>query len=110
MPRPPSGVDSLIHHRIQLINFIGGIMSNTDTSANAKPVQKYRDGALEVAIWRRDGEKGPFYTVSMSRSYKQGEHWKQSDSYAADDLLPLAKLLDQAHSWIKSNPPKQQAA
>lgn len=46
----------------------------------------------------------------MSRSYKQGEEWKQSDSFGADDLLLLAKLLDQAHSWIISQPAKQQAA
>ena len=43
---------------------------------------------------------GPGYSVTMSRSYKQGEEWKQADSYGADDLLLLAKLLDQAHTWI----------
>ena len=46
----------------------------------------------------------------MSRSYKQGEEWKQADTFATDDLLLLAKLLDQAHSWIIAQPTKQQAA
>jgi hypothetical protein len=69
-------------------------------SNNEKPVHKIRSQAIEVAIWQRDGEKGPFYSVSISRSYKQGEEWKQTDSYGADDLLLLAKLLDQAHSWM----------
>ncbi len=31
--------------------------------------------------------------------------WKQADSYGADDLLLLAKLLDQAHSLIICQPP-----
>jgi hypothetical protein len=81
-------------------------------SNNEKPAHKIRAGALEVAIWRRDGEKGAFYNVSMSRSYKQGEEWKQSDSYGADDLLLLAKLLDMAHTWVmnQQQQSKQQAA
>jgi hypothetical protein len=77
-----------------------------------KPVQKLRDGAIEVAIWRNDGEKGPFYTVTHRRSYKVGEEWKDSDSYGTDDLLHLAKLFDLAHSWIlaQQQHTKQQAA
>jgi hypothetical protein len=79
-------------------------------SSTTKPVHKIRAGALEVAIWLKEGEKGPFYNVTMSRSYKHGEEWKQSDSYSGDDLLLLAKLIDQAHSWIIANPARQQQA
>ena len=79
-------------------------------TANVKPVHKIRAGALEVAIWQREGKNGPFYSVTMSRSYKQGEEWKQADSYDGEDLLLLAKLIDQAHTWIISHPVKSQAA
>lgn len=79
-------------------------------TSKEKPAHKIRAGAIEVAVWQNSGEKGPWYSVTMSRSYKQGEEWKQTDSYGADDLLLLAKLLDQAHSWIISQPTKQQAA
>ena len=65
-----------------------------------KPVHKIRSGALEVAIWKNEGEKGAWYSATPSRSYKQGEEWKQSDSFGFDDLLTVAKLLDTAHSWI----------
>jgi hypothetical protein len=34
------------------------------------------------------------------RSYKQGDQWKETDRFDCDDPLPLAKLLDQAHTWI----------
>jgi hypothetical protein len=67
-----------------------------------KPVHTIRDGGIEVAIWKNDGDKGPRFSVTHRRSYKQGEEWKESDSYGADDLLPLAKLLDLAHTWILS--------
>jgi hypothetical protein len=72
----------------------------------AKPAHKLRSGALTVTIWKNDGDKGPWYSVTPSRSFKQGDDWKESDSYGYDDLLPLAKLIDQAHSWIQD---KQQA-
>lgn len=75
-----------------------------------KPAHKIRAGSIEVAIWRNEGEKGPFHSVTMSRSYKKGEEWRQADSFHGDDLLLLAKLLDQAHSWIISQPSKKQAA
>jgi hypothetical protein len=69
-------------------------------SDKAKAAHRIRNRALAVTVWRNDGEKGPWYSVTPSRSFKQGEQWKESDSFGEDDLLPLAKLLDEAHSWI----------
>jgi hypothetical protein len=69
-------------------------------SDNAKPAHKIRNRALSVTIWKNESEKGPWYSVTPSRIYKQGDQWKESDSFGVDDLLPLAKLLDQAHTWI----------
>jgi hypothetical protein len=67
----------------------------------SKPAHKIRDGVLQVTIWRNQGEKGNWYSVVPARSYKQGEEtWKQTDSLRLDDLLPMAKLFDQAHTWI----------
>jgi hypothetical protein len=76
-------------------------MSDKATSDKAKkPAHKLRDGAIEVAVWRNEGEKGPWYSVTASRSYKQDDQWKQTESFGQDDLLALAKLLDLAHTWI----------
>jgi hypothetical protein len=86
-------------------------MSNKETSN--KPAHRVRAGAIEVAVWRNESEKaGVWYSVTMARSYKQGDEWKQTDSFGQDDLLILAKLLDMAHTWIISQPQqaKQQAA
>jgi hypothetical protein len=70
------------------------------TEKARKPAEKFRDGAIEVAVWRNESDKGPWFSVTTSRSYKQGEEWKQSDNFGKDDILPLCKLLDQAHSWM----------
>ena len=67
----------------------------------SQPAQKIRIGVLQVTIWRNHGERGNWYSVIPSRSYKQGDDaWKETDSLNADDLLPMAKLLDLAHTWI----------
>jgi hypothetical protein len=67
----------------------------------SSPAHKLRIGVLQVTIWRNTSEKGTWYSVQPSRSYKQGdETWKETDSLGFDDLLTMAKLLDQAHSWI----------
>jgi len=67
----------------------------------SKPAHKTRSGALQVTIWRNHGEKGNWYSVIPSRSYKASDDaWKESDSLNYDDLLTMAKLLDLAHTWI----------
>jgi hypothetical protein len=67
----------------------------------SQPAHKLRLGVLQVTIWRNHSEKGNWYSVIPSRSYKQGDDaWKETDSLGFDDLLTMAKLLDQAHTWI----------
>jgi hypothetical protein len=55
-----------------------------------------------VTIWRNKADDGrTWYSVVPSRGYKAGDDaWKETDSLNADDLLPMAKLLSDADSWI----------
>jgi hypothetical protein len=89
-------------------------MPKSETApAKTKPVHKIRDGAIDISIWKNEGDKGVWYSVTARRSYKKDDQWKDADSYGQDDLLVLAKLLDLAHTWILSQQqqqPKQQAA
>jgi hypothetical protein len=75
---------------------------NTATEkSKAPPAHKIRRGALEVTIWRRTNDSGTWYNAVPSRDYKQGDDtWKETHSLNQDDLLPMAKLLDLADSWI----------
>ena len=67
----------------------------------SQPAHKIRRGVLQVTIWRHTGDNGNWYSVVPSRGYKQGDDsWKETDSLTADDLLPMAKLLDLADTWI----------
>jgi hypothetical protein len=66
----------------------------------SQPAHKFRDGVLQVTIWRNPTEKGNWYSVIPSRSYKKGDDWKETESLGFDDLLSMSKLLSQAHTWI----------
>jgi hypothetical protein len=85
-------------------------MSNKTQSGEAKkPVHKIRSGGIEISIWKHEGANGVWYSITLRRSYKQAEAWKESDSYAEDDLLRLAKLIDEADTWIVSQRQQQRA-
>jgi hypothetical protein len=67
----------------------------------SQPAHKIRISNLSVTIWRNSSDKGVWYSVNPSRSYKKGdETWKETDSLGMDDLLPMAELLRQAFAWI----------
>jgi len=70
-----------------------------------QPVHKITFGLIHVAIWKNEGSKGTFYNVTVTRSYKDGEEWKESQSYGRDDLPLVSKALDQAHTWIFQEAP-----
>jgi hypothetical protein len=76
----------------------------SDKAAN-RPVHTIRYGALRAAIWKREVDLGnnsrPMYSVTFTRSYKDGDDWKDSSSFGFDDLLTLAKMADEAHSFIR---------
>lgn len=66
-----------------------------------KPTHEIRFGAIKAAIWRNKTESGDTrFSVRVCRVYKDGDSWKSSQSYSRDDLLLLAKVADQVHSWI----------
>ena len=78
-----------------------GKMNNATTQ---KPVQVIRYGSLKAAVWKNIVDAGnssrPMYNVTFSRSYKDVEQWRDSQSFGVDDLLVVAKLANDAHSWI----------
>ena len=64
------------------------------------PVQTIRNRRIKAAIWENKGPKGVFYTVTISRSFKQGDQWRDSHSFSHNELLIVAKLMYDAHSAV----------
>lgn len=70
------------------------------TSNQNKPAFTFRDGALKVTGWANFGENGTFYSVEPSRTYKQGEVFKDSHSLSGTEPIQMARLLHLAYTRI----------
>jgi len=68
--------------------------------AKTKPASEVRFGNIRAAIWRNEGESGPWYNVTIERAYRDGAEFRYSPSFGRDDLLTLAKVADQAHTEV----------
>ena len=64
------------------------------------PVCELRMGLVKASIWENNTKQGTNYVVTVIRLFKNSTEWKESTRFYRDDLLVMAKLLDQAHSWI----------
>ena len=69
-------------------------------ASNPGPVHEIRHRNVRATIWKNDTAKGPMYNVTLSRMYRDGDLWKDSQSFGYDDLMNLAKLLFDAHTHI----------
>jgi len=68
-----------------------------------KPVHEVRLGRIKAAIWENETQTGIRHNVTLQRIYRDGEQWKTSDSFGREDLPLVAKVADQAHTWIFQN-------
>ena len=65
-----------------------------------QPTHEIRLGSIRATIWENQTTNGTRFNVTVSRLYKDGDEWKQTDSFGRDDLQLLAKVIDLAHTWI----------
>lgn len=75
-------------------------MTKQKSTQEKKPVHEIRLGTIKAAIWENETTNGTRHNVTITRLYKDGDEWKRSESFGRDDLPLLAKVADQAHSWI----------
>lgn len=67
-----------------------------------KPVQTFREGAIGVSVWKRDGNEGPFFKFTVSRSYKKNEDEAgYSQSFREYNHDALVKVISQAAAFIR---------
>ena len=76
------------------------------TETSNAPVHTIRVNGIRASIWKNETDKGPRYNTTFERSYRDGEEWKNSDSYGREDLLVLSYVAKEAFRWIVSQPTK----
>ena len=75
---------------------------NKNAAAGPKlPVKTFRFGRIKAAVWENETDKQTFYNVTFARTYMDdARNYHDTDSFGRDDLPLVAKLADQAHTFI----------
>ena len=72
---------------------------NATASPNS-PVKTFRLGRVKAAVWENEGDH-KIYSVTFARTYMdEANKYHDTDSVGRDDLPLVAKLADQAHTFI----------
>lgn len=76
-------------------------VNNEECVMAQKPVKKIQLGSIRATIWENKNDKGTsWFNVSVTRSYKDGDEFKDSTSFGVNDLPMASKAMDFALSWI----------
>jgi|SRR5580704_14355207 hypothetical protein len=76
--------------------------SEGETTRGARPVATFKQGGVEVSVWRNPTDKGDMYNTTIRNSYKDDKsgEWKETTSFSPADLAVLAQLSGQAFQEI----------
>lgn len=67
-----------------------------------EPATRIRYGRIEVTVWKNEGKERPFYSTTLSRSYKAEDGtWKQTSSLSGSELLVASQALREAYKAIQ---------
>ena len=71
----------------------------------SKPEKRLRCGPISASIWAQsktvNGEMVKFYSITIDRAFKDGEEWKHTNSFAAEDLPKVAMLASEAYRYLR---------
>ncbi len=72
------------------------------TDTKQSPEKKIQVGGVQIAIWKNDGETGPYFKAgSPELRYRDADgNWHTGRSYSQRDLINLVKAAMLAHSEI----------
>ena len=72
----------------------------------SKPVQTFRAGAVQVAIFtsefQKDGKTQTMFNATVTRSYKKGDTWEHTSSFGRDDIPKVIYVLNKAYDYVMS--------
>ena len=70
-------------------------------ATNNKPANTLRCGNIKATIWQNVSEKGPFFSTTFSRPFKdQSGAWRNGASSWLNDLEALLTVAREAKEWM----------
>lgn len=76
-------------------------MEQTPQTSTQKPEAEVKSGAIVGTIWKNEGSKGPFYTITVIRFYKdRDDKWKRTKTLRPKDMPDVIALASQVTAKI----------
>lgn len=73
-------------------------------ATNNKPANTLRCGNIKAMIWENTSEKGPFFSTTFSRPFKdQSGAWRNGTSFGLNDLEALVTVAREDKEWIAAH-------
>ena len=73
-------------------------------ATNNKPANQLRCGNIKATIWENTSEKGPFFSTTFSRPFKdQSGAWRNGTSFGLSDLEALVTVAREAKEWMAAH-------
>ena len=73
----------------------------------SKPQKRFKCGPISASIWAEgkvvEGEMVKFHSINIDKAYKDGDDWKHTNSFAAEDLPKIALVANEAYKYIRLN-------
>ena len=70
-------------------------------SEKKMPVFRQKVSTVEASVWENEGKEGSFFSVSMQRSYKDGEEWKTTQTLRINDIPAMIVALKKCYEYTK---------
>ncbi len=73
-----------------------------------KPVQKFKDGAVTMALYENQHENRVWHNITIGKLYKDDQgRWQESRNFNEHDLLKLQNMIPQAYAHIQHRQQQQ---
>ena len=71
----------------------------------SRPEKTFRCGPITASIWAQtktvNEDLVKFHSISIDKAYKNGDEWKHTTSFAAEDLPKVALVANEAYRYIR---------
>lgn len=64
------------------------------------PEKTIKAGGIQLSVWSNETPKGIFQSVTIKKSYKDGDVWKESKSFKPTDLVKLQLCINKVLEYL----------
>ena len=68
------------------------------------PEKTVKCGGIQLAIWANETTKGTFQSITIDKSYKDGETWKRTKSFKPYDLIKIQLGINKVLEYLYLKP------